>query len=54
MVITEPAIPSARLLGLDLKLSPSNMPRMLNKDLTRVMQSLSRIRQNRVSKRKAL
>ena len=54
MVITEPAIPSAQLLGLDLKLSPSNMPRMLNKDLTRVMQSLSRVRQNRVSKRKAL
>ena len=31
----------------------SNMPRMLNKDLTRVMQSLSRIRQNRASERKA-
>ena len=35
MVITEPAVPSAQLLGLDSKLYPSNMQRMLNKDLTR-------------------
>ena len=54
MVITEPVIPSAQLLGRALKLYPSNMPRMLNKDLTRVMQSPSRVNQNRVSKRKAL
>ena len=33
MVITEPTIPSAR--GLGSKLYPSNMPRMLNKDLSR-------------------
>ena len=31
MVTSEPAVPSALLLGLN----PSNMPRMLNKDLTR-------------------
>ena len=34
MVITEPAVPSARLLGLGSKLYPSNMTRMLNKDLS--------------------
>ena len=34
MSITEPAVPSARLLGLGSKLYPSNMQRMLNKDLT--------------------
>ena len=48
---------SARLLsilGLGSKLYPGNMQRMLNKDLTRFMQSLSRERQNRASKRKAL
>ena len=48
---------SARLLGmlgLGLKLHPGNMQRMLNKDLTRFMQSLSRERQNRASQRKAL
>ena len=49
MFITEPAVPS-----LGLKLYPSNMQRMLNKELTRFIQSLSRIRQNRASKRKAL
>ena len=31
MITSEPAVPSALLLGLN----PSNMPRMLNKDLTR-------------------
>ena len=45
-------IPSARLLGLGSKLYPSDMQRMLKKDLTRLMQSLSRIRQNRASERK--
>ena len=44
-------IPRARLLGLELNLYPSNKQRMLSKDLT---QSLCRVRQNRVSKRKAL
>jgi len=39
MVITEPTIPSARSLGT--KLHPSNMPRMLNKDVTRAESSLS-------------
>ena len=46
MVITEPAVPSARLLGLGLKQYPRNEQRMLNKDLTRFVQSLSRVRQN--------
>ena len=49
MFITEPAVPS-----LGLKLYPSNMQRMLNKELTRFMQSLSRIRQKRASERKVL
>ena len=49
LVITEPAIPNARLLGLRSKLCPSNMPRMLNKDLTRFMQSLSQERQGKGS-----
>ena len=47
MVITEPAVPSARVVGLGSKLYPSNMQRMLNKDLTQFMPSLSRERQNR-------
>ena len=54
MVITEPPEPSARLLSLGSKLYPSNMKRMLNKDLIRFKQSLSRVRQNRTSKRKVL
>ena len=54
MVITEPAVPSARLLGLGSRLYPSNMQRMLNKDLTQFKQSLSRVRQNLESERKAL
>ena len=40
MVVTEPAVASAWLLGLGSKLYPSNMPRMLNKDLTRFVLSL--------------
>ena len=47
MIITEPAVPSARVVGLGSKLYPSNMQRMLNKDLTQFMPSLSRERQNR-------
>ena len=35
MVINDPAVASTQLLGLGLKVYPSNMPRMLNKDLTR-------------------
>ena len=46
IVISEPAVASTRLLGLGSKLYPSNMPRMLNKDLTP-----SRVRQT--SERKA-
>ena len=47
-------IPRARLLGPELNLYPSNKQRMLNKDPTRYIKSLCRVRQNRVSKRKAL
>ena len=54
MVTIEPAVASARTLGLGLKVYPSNMQHMLNKDFTRFMKSLSRVRQNRVSERKAL
>ena len=54
LVPTEPAIQSTRLLGLGLKLYPSNRLRMLNKDLTRFMQSLSRVRQFRASEKEVL
>ena len=54
MTINEPAVLSTRLLGLGGKLYPSNMSRMLNKDLTRFMQSRSRVRQNRAKERKVL
>ena len=61
MVIIEPAVPwktkmAARsgILGLGSRLHPGNLQGILNKDLTRFMQSLSRERQNRASKRKAL
>ena len=54
MVVTEPAVASAWLLGLGSKLYPSNMPRMLNKDLTRFVLSLYWVRQNRANGRKAL
>ena len=39
MVITVPAVASARLLGLGSKLYPTKMPHRLNKDLTRFMQN---------------
>ena len=42
------------ILGLGSRLYPGNMQRIFNKDLTRFMQSPSRERQNRASKRKAL
>ena len=42
MVIAEPTVPSAGLLGLGSRLYPSNMPRMPNKDRTRSKQRLSR------------
>ena len=54
IVITEPAVPSGQLLGLCSKLYPSNMQRMLNKDLTRFKQSFSRVHQNQACERKAL
>ena len=41
MIIKKLAVVSARLLGLGSRLYPSNMPRMLNRDLTRFMQSFS-------------
>ena len=41
LIITEPAVLTARLLDLGSKLYPSNMQRMLNKDLTRFTQSFS-------------
>ena len=53
MVITEPVAVGVRVLGLGSKLYPSNLQRMLNKDLTRSKQSLSWVRQNRASKKKA-
>ena len=49
MVITEPAVASTRLLDLGSKLYPSNMQRILKKDLTQFMESLSRVRQNQAS-----
>ena len=52
--ITEPAVPSARLLVLGSKLYPSSMQRMLNKDLTWFTQSLFRVRRNQAGERKAL
>ena len=40
-------------IGLGSKLYPSKMPRMRNKDLTRFMQSLSRVRESRANEKKA-
>ena len=51
MVITKPAVPTARL-GLGSKLYPAKMLRLVNKDLSYL--SLSRVRQNRTSERKTL
>ena len=52
MFITEPVVPSERILGLGAKLYPRNMQRMLKRDLVRFMQFFSRVRQNRESKTK--
>ena len=41
MIITETTVPSARLLGLSLKLYRSNMKHTLNNNLPRFMYSLS-------------
>ena len=41
MVISEPAVLSTPILGLGSKQYPSNMRRMLSKDLTRFKQCLS-------------
>lgn len=54
MVITKPAVPSARLLGLGLKQYPRNEQSMLKKDLSRFVQGLSRVRQNRQMKERRL
>ena len=54
MVITVSVVASTWLLGLGSKLYPSNMQRMLNKDLTRFMQILSRVHQKLASERKTL
>ena len=54
MFITEPVVPSERILGLGSKLYPRNMQHMLKRDLVRFMQFFSRVRQNRESKRKVL
>jgi len=51
-LITELAVVSAWPLGLGSKLYPSNASRMLYRNLTRFMQSLSRVHQT--SERKAL
>ena len=51
---TESAVTSTRLLGQGWKMYPSDMQRMLNKDLPRFIQSLSWARQNRASDRKVL
>ena len=53
MVRTEPAVASARSLGLDSKLYSGNMLGMLKKDLTRFM-SLSWVRQIRAREKKDL
>ena len=54
MDISEPAVPSAGLLGLGSKLYPSNMLRMLNKNLNCFVQCLSWARQNRASEKQVL
>ena len=48
-LISNPANRASFCLPLD----PGSMQRMLNKDLTRFVHSLSRVRLNRVSERKA-
>ena len=50
----KPAVPSALLLGLGLKLFPVNMQCMLNKDLTQFIQFISQVYQIQGNKRKFL
>ena len=52
--ITEPAVSSAQLIGLSLKLLYQYMSCILHKDLTPFRTSLSGVCKNRASKRKAL
>jgi len=54
MVVTEPAVVSTGLLGLSSKLHPGDKSRMLNKDITSFMHSLSWVPQNWASEEKAL
>ena len=54
MAITKPAVPCAQLLCLGSTQFISNNYLMYNNKLTRFVQSLSQIRQNRESERKAL
>ena len=53
MVTTEPTVACAPVVGVDSKLYLSNMPRMLNKDITRFMPGNSRVRHNQASELKA-
>ena len=53
MAVTEPTEASTQLLVLGLKLYPSNMPCMLNEDLTWFMLSLSQVWQNQASEKTA-
>ena len=50
-VITKRAVASARRLGLGLKLYPTNTPRMLKKDLPRLIQSFSSKQKKRAAGR---
>ena len=52
MVTTEPSVACAWVVGLGSKLYLRNMPRMLNKDVTRFMPGFSRVRHNQASGRK--
>ena len=54
MAITKPAVPNEQLLGLGSKQFISHNYLMYDDKLTRFVRSLSQIRQNRESERKAL
>ena len=54
IVMKKPAVPSALLLGLGLKLFPVNMQCMLNKDLTQFIQVISQVCQIQGNERKFL
>ena len=51
-VITEPPVPRARILGLDWKLYFNNKQHILNKNLTWMIQSLTRVPKNWAKQRK--